>query len=448
MNYELTMKSRRFYLETYGCQMNQADSELISSILLDAGYQPSQIEEADIILLNTCAVREHAEQRVLGRIGQLHGLKLKKPELILAVVGCMAQRLGRGLVEKIPYVNLVAGPDSYRQLPQMIEASGNGHPFVKTELASQETYSNITPSRQSRITAWVPIMRGCNNFCSYCIVPYVRGGERSISHTSILKQVSQLAEQGYKEVTLLGQNVNSYRDRKVDFAQLLRLIDQNTKIPRLRFLSPHPKDMSERVLAAMAEGKSICEHLHLPLQSGSTRILQRMKRGYTAEQFLDLVDRARKAIKGLTISTDIIVGFPGEKEEDFQETLSLVKEIRFDSAFTYRYSPRQGTEAFYLPDDVSPEEKRQRLDRLISLQRQIMAEKQAKLVGSHLEVLIEKRNRRGAFLGRTRTDRPVVLEDGQALALGDIVEAEIVGATTATLVGQIQSKDSLCIRQN
>ncbi len=442
------MKSRRFYIETYGCQMNQADSEVISSILLDAGYQPAQAEEADIILLNTCAVREHAEQRVLGRIGQLHRLKSRKPGLILAVVGCMAQRLGRGLMEENPYINLVAGPDNYRQLPQMIEASGNGHPFVKTELAPQETYSNITPCRQNRITAWVPIMRGCNNFCSYCVVPYVRGRERSIPHPFILKQVSQLAEQGYKEVTLLGQNVNSYRDGQVDFARLLRLIDQNTEIPRLRFLSPHPKDMSERVLAVMAEGKSICEHLHLPLQSGSTKILQRMRRGYTAEQFLDLVDRARKTIRGLALSTDIIVGFPGEREEDFQETLNLVKEIQFDSAFTYRYSPRRGTQAFDLPDDVPPEEKRQRLERLISLQRQIMAEKHKRLVGSHLEVLVERRNRRGALLGRTRTDKPVALEDGRALALGDIVEVEIVGATSATLVGKVLSKDSPYIRKN
>jgi tRNA-2-methylthio-N6-dimethylallyladenosine synthase len=434
------MKSKRFYIETYGCQMNQADSEVISRILLDAGHQPAQMEEADIILLNTCAVREHAERRVLGRISQLHRLKLRKPELILAVVGCMAQRVGRKLVEKNPHLNLVAGPDSYRQLPQMIEASGNGRPFVKTELDPQETYSDIAPCRQERIRAWVPIMRGCNNFCSYCVVPYVRGRERSMSHLHILREILRLAEQGYKEVTLLGQNVNSYRDGQVDFAELLRLIDQNTGIPRLRFLSPHPKDVSERVLAVMAEGKSICEHLHLPLQSGSTKILQRMRRGYTAEQFLELACRARKAINGLALSTDIIVGFPGETEQDFQETLNLVQEIQFDSAFTYRYSPRRGTQAFDLPDDVPPEEKRQRLEKLISLQRQIMAKKQGKLIGSRLEVLVEKINRRGNLLGKTRTDRPVALEDGSALALGDIVEVEIVGATSATLVGKALSK--------
>ncbi len=435
------MKSKRFYIETYGCQMNLADSEVISRILLDVGYQPAQMEEADLILLNTCAVREHAEQRVLGRIGELHRLKLKSPGLVLAVVGCMAQRLDRKLVEKNPHLNLIAGPDSYRQLPQMIEASGNGRPFVKTELTPEETYSDIPPCRQERIRAWVPIMRGCDNFCSYCVVPYVRGRERSISHLHILREILRLAEQGYKEVTLLGQNVNSYRDGQVDFAELLRLIDQNTGIPRLRFLSPHPKDMSERVLAVMAEGKSICEHLHLPLQSGSTKILQRMRRGYTAEQFSELMGRARKTINGLALSTDIIVGFPGETEGDFQKTLSLVEGLQFDSAFTYRYSPRRGTQAFDLPDDVSPEEKRQRLEMLISLQRQIMEKKHRKLIGSRLEVLVEKINRRGNLLGKTRTDRPVALEDGSAPTLGDIVEVEIVRVTSATLIGKVLSKN-------
>ncbi|HID94860.1 MAG TPA: tRNA (N6-isopentenyl adenosine(37)-C2)-methylthiotransferase MiaB [Candidatus Latescibacteria bacterium] len=429
------MRRKRVYIETYGCQMNKADSEIIKAVLSASGYSMTAVpERADVILLNTCSVREHAEQRVLGRISQLRQLKLENPGLILGVVGCMAQKMGKELIGEGSGVNLIAGPDSYRRLPGLLETSNNGS-SIDLGLDPEEVYSGINPRREDKVKAWVPIMRGCDKFCSYCVVPYLRGRERSRPADEILEEVKALAEQGHKEVTLLGQNVNSYKDGATDFADLLRSIDETTCIQRVRFLTSHPKDMSQKVLHAINESKSLCEHIHLPLQSGSSRILARMNRGYNKEQYLQLIRLIREIIRGVSISTDIIVGFPGETEEDFQETLDVVKEVGFDSAFTYKYSPRKGTRAYEFEDDVPPEEKQERLERLICLQRKISASKNQSLVGSRQEVLIEGRNRKGTTLGRTRTDKPVALQNDSELTPGDIVEVEIIGSTSATLIG-------------
>ena len=423
--------------------MNQLDSELIAGILCEAGYDMVEREaEADVILINTCAVRTHAEQRVFGRISSLHHLHAQKPHLILGVVGCMAQRLGDEIREKCPYVSLVAGPDAYRRLPSLILEAGDGRYIASLELDAAEHYEGIHPHRNNGLKGWISIMRGCNNFCAYCIVPYVRGRERSRPHASILAEVEQLVRQGYREITLLGQNVNAYWDGQVSFAGLLRRIDQETNIQRVRFLSSHPKDLSEDILQAMAEASSVCEHLHLALQSGSNRILKAMNRHYAAEHYLSLMERARQLIPGLSLTTDVIAGFPGEMEEDFQATLDLMQTIAFDDAFTYQYSPRRGTKAFEMPDTAPPEVKHERLCRLIALQREISQRKNAGLVGSVQEVLVEGKARRGEhqWLARTRTDKPVVIDDGaDHLQLGDLVKVKIVGSTSATLMGCYES---------
>ncbi|MCD6333895.1 MAG: tRNA (N6-isopentenyl adenosine(37)-C2)-methylthiotransferase MiaB [Candidatus Latescibacteria bacterium] len=424
-----------FYIETYGCQMNRLDSELLCGIFEAAGYQRTEAKEtADVILVNTCSVRAHAEKRTSGRISELGGLKRSKPDLVLGVVGCMAQRLAEQVFVDHPYVDLVAGPDAYRALPALIN---NERTRIRAWSPDPtETYEGISPKRDGGLKAWVAIMRGCNNFCSYCIVPYVRGRERSRAAEAVIDEIRGLVEEGVQEVTLLGQNVNSYRDKDTGFAELLRRIDRETDIRRVRFLSSHPKDMSGDVLRAMAEGASICEHLHLALQSGSSAILDRMNRNYTADAFIDLVERARAIIPGLSVTTDIIAGFPGETESDFNQTLEAMRRLRFDAAFTYRYSPRSGTKAFNMEDDVSDAEKRRRLDAMIALQQAISKEKNRALIGTRAEILVEAPSKRGTgVLGRTRTDKPVVVYNGN-LAVGDWAVVEIIGTTGATLIGQ------------
>ena len=462
---QCTHRLKHLYIETYGCQMNRLDSELLCGIFEAAGYERTQVREvADVILVNTCGVRAHAEQRTLGRISELGGLKRNKPELVLGVVGCMAQRLGEQIFEDHPYVDLVAGPDSYRGLPALIEEQitsrgaegqrGRGDspaPLLPCPPAGErrsggvealsldptETYEGLAPRREGTLKAWVAIMRGCNNFCSYCIVPYVRGRERSRSAEAILKEIQGLVGEGFQEVTLLGQNVNSYRDGDTEFAELLRRIDRETGIRRVRFTTSHPKELSDDVLRAIAEGASICEHLHLPLQSGSSKILKRMHRGYTADAYIQWVERARAMIPGLSVTTDVIAGFPGETDEDFEQTLEVMRRIRFDDAFTYRYSPREGTKAFEMPDDVSDAEKQRRLQAMIALQRTITGERNRALIGTKVEILVEAPSKRGeGVLGRTRTDKPVVVYDGK-LEVGGWAMVEIVGSTGATLVGRV-----------
>ena len=413
--------------------MNKLDSELLRGILVEEGFSSSESpENADIVLINTCSVREHAEQRALAGLLRLARWKRERPGRILGVVGCMAQRMGEELLARVPHVDLVAGPDTYRMLPNVLRR-GN-FPAVLVE-QNGELYEGVEPRREGGVRAWVAIMRGCNNFCSYCIVPYVRGRERSRPHRLVVAEVEGLAEEGYKDVTLLGQNVNSYCDGEVDFAGLLRLVDR-AGVPRVRFLTSHPKDLSEDILRAMAECPSLCEHLHLPIQSGSDRVLGLMRRGYTVEQYLKIVEEARRLVPGISITTDILVGFPGETEEDFERTLEVVRYVQFDDAYMYRYSPRPGTLAARFPDDVPEEEKLRRLDEVIRLQREITRRVNERLVGSEVEVLVEAPARRDGMLGRTRTDKPVVVK-GEGLKVGDFVKVRVTGTTGPTLLGEV-----------
>ncbi len=413
--------------------MNKLDSELLRGILVEEGFSSSESpENADIVLINTCSVREHAEQRALAGLLRLARWKRERPGRILGVVGCMAQRMGEELLARVPHVDLVAGPDTYRMLPNVLRR-GN-FPAVLVE-QNGELYEGVEPRREEGVRAWVAIMRGCNNFCSYCIVPYVRGRERSRPHRLVVAEVEGLAEEGYKDVTLLGQNVNSYCDGEVDFAGLLRLVDR-AGVPRVRFLTSHPKDLSEDILRAMAECPSLCEHLHLPIQSGSDRVLGLMRRGYTVERYLKIVEEARRLVPGISITTDILVGFPGEAEEDFERTLEVVRYVQFDDAYMYRYSPRPGTLAARFPDDVPEEEKLRRLDEVIRLQREITRRVNEKLVGSEVEVLVEAPARRDGMLGRTRTDKPVVVR-GEGLKVGDFVRVKVTGTTGPTLLGEV-----------
>lgn len=436
------MENRQKYLytETYGCQMNLIDSELITGCFSKAGYQLTEDKEkADVILVNTCAVREHAEQRVFGRLGELQALKLKNPNLVLGVVGCMAQHLGEKIMEKSPYIDLVAGPDNYRKLPELIERR-HDETIVELSFDPQEDYSDIEPVRQNSLRAWVAISRGCNNTCTYCVVPHTRGPLKHQPYWEILNAIRRLSSKGFKEVTLLGQNVNSYSYNGVDFPELLKLVNDETDIPRIRFITSHPADCSDRLLETMARCKKICEHLHLPMQAGSANVLEAMGRGYSAEHYACLVEKARKIIPDLSLTTDIIVGFPGETEQDFYKTLDLLEQIRFDSAFTYKYSPRNGTLACKMRDTLSEEVKGKRLEKLIAVQRQISAEINSSMIGSEVEVLIEKPSRRDVneLQARTRTDKPVILKrtNGNKKP-GDIVIVKLVDSTGSTLIGEL-----------
>lgn len=429
--------ARRFYIETYGCQMNKYDSELMAGILAEAGYLVTDdLESADVILVNTCAVREHAEQRVFGRLGELKRYKLQNPDVRLGVCGCMAQRLGKKITEKARHVDLVVGPDAYRSLSSLLE-NPDGRPLVETACSPEEAYSGVVPVRRDGLKAWVAIIRGCNNFCSYCIVPYVRGPARSRPYKDILEEISAMAAKGYKEVTLLGQNVNAYRDGPIGFGRLLRMADEVEGLERVRFTTSHPRDMSPEIFGVIATGHKLCEHLHLPVQSGSTRMLKAMNRGYAREDYLRLVEMARAKIPGVSITTDLIVGFPGESGDDFAETVNLMEEVRFDSAFTFKYSPRPGTRAAAMADDVPEPVKLERLETLIGLQREITDRKNKGLIGKTVEVLVEGESRKGngQLTGRTRTDKTVVFANG-GVSIGSLVEVEITDAKGWTLFGR------------
>ena len=427
-----TMK--RVYVETYGCQMNVADTELILGLLGRDGYLVTDTPaDADVILVNTCAIRDNAEQRIYGRVGELK--RYKRAGGVLGVVGCMAQRLGAGLLDRIPHVDLVVGPDGYRALPELIRRAAGGERPVDVEFRSWEHYEDVPAVRTNRVSAFVTVQRGCNYRCTFCIVPMTRGPERSRNLTDVVQEVEGLARGGVTEVTLLGQTVNSYHDGTHDFADLLRRVGSVDGIRRLRFTSPHPNDFSHRVVDAMAEVREVCEHVHLPVQSGATRVLKRMLRRYSRESYLACVDRLRTAIPDLAVTTDIIVGFPGETEEDFLETESLVREVRFDDAFTFKYSVRDGTPAVkiksHVPDDVAGE----RLERIIDTVRRIARSKNAGLVGTTHEVLVAKRARRGDLLqSRTRTNK-VVLIEGALDLVGSYQHVRLTGTTGSTFTG-------------
>jgi tRNA-2-methylthio-N6-dimethylallyladenosine synthase len=427
----------RVYLETYGCQMNIADSQLVNAVLRRAGFgSADKPEEADVILLNTCAIREHAEERVIGRLSDLARLKLKRPELKLGLLGCMAQHNRANLIAKAPWLDLVAGPDTYRRLPELIGRSGYG-PAVDVRLDRGETYAGLSPDYEAGVRAYVTIMRGCDKFCAFCVVPYVRGRERSVPVENIVQEAEALAARGVKEVVLLGQTVNAYRAGKVDFAALLRRVAAVEGIERIRFTSPHPSDMSAEAIAVMATEPKVQPYLHLPVQSGSDRILAAMERGYTVKEYLDLVERVRTAIPDLALSTDIIVGFHGEEESDFRATLELMRAVRYDSAFSFKYSVREHTRAHRLGDSVSEEEKGRRLAELIAMQETIALERNRDLIGRAFPVLVEGPARRGEgrMAGKTPQFKTAIFPGNERIHAGDTVTVRIESATGHSLTG-------------
>ncbi|MGQ0765917.1 MAG: tRNA (N6-isopentenyl adenosine(37)-C2)-methylthiotransferase MiaB [Gemmatimonadota bacterium] len=424
------------YIETYGCQMNVSDTELMLGKLSEHGYEPVETAaEADVILVNTCAIRDRAEQRVLGRLGELK--REMKSGAIVGVTGCMAQRLGPVLLEKARHVSLVVGPDGYRGLAQLIARARDGERAVDTAFDLGEHYENLEPRRLDSVRAWIPVQRGCNYNCTYCIVPFTRGPERSRPASEVVREVEQAVAEGITEVTLLGQTVNSWTDGANGFGYLLRTVGAVPGLRRLRFTSPHPNDFSDDVIEAMASTPSVCEHVHLPMQSGSTAILKKMLRRYGRDDFLACVDRLRRAIPGLAITTDIIVAFPGERDRDFEETLSAVREVSFDDAFTFRFSPRDGTPAtrmpveWTVPDEVAAE----RMRRLIATVRDVARERNLRLLGERRELLMEKSARRGELLqGRSR-DYKTVLVPGDDALIGTYVTVELTGTTGSTFTG-------------
>jgi tRNA-2-methylthio-N6-dimethylallyladenosine synthase len=425
----------RIYIETYGCQMNVSDSELMLGVLGREGYlRTDDPAQADVLLVNTCAVRDHAEQRVLSRMGELKGYK--RPGGVLGVVGCMAQRLGPRLLERVPEVDLVIGPDGYRGLPELIARARGGERAADVEFRPWEHYEDVPPVRDTPVSAYVTVQRGCDYRCTFCIVPMTRGVERSRRLADVVREVTDLASGGTTEVTLLGQTVNSYHDGTHDFADLLRAVGGVAGIRRLRFTSPYPTDFSERAVAAMAGTPAVCEHVHLPVQSGSSRVLKRMLRRYDRERYLDVVAALRAAVPGIALTTDIIVGFPGETEEDFQETLSLVEQVGFDDAYTFKFSPREGTPATRLKDVVPDEVAGERLERLIGLVRAIARRKNVGLVGTVHEVLIEGRAKRGDLLqGRTRTNKVALLAAPDAW-IGQYHSVRFTGTTGSTFTAR------------
>ncbi len=427
----------RVFLETYGCQMNVADSELMAGVLQRAGMTlVERPEDADAVILNTCAIREAAEQRVLGRLGDFARLKQSNPALVVGVAGCMAQHLRRKLLDKKRVLDLVVGPDGYRALPELLRRAA-GEPVAEVRLDRDETYGDLEPKRDAGVRAWVTVQRGCDKFCTYCVVPYTRGRERSLPLADLVRQIEQAAAQGYREIVLLGQTVNSWRHGEHDFADLLRAAANVDGILRVRFTSPHPSDMSERVIAAMGEGGRIMPHVHLPLQSGSDRILAAMQRTYTRAQFLDVAARLRAVVPDIALSTDVIVGFPGETEDDYRATLDVYREVRFDSAFLFKYSARPDTKAFKWPETVSEEEKGRRLTELIDLQLAISGEVNDAMLGREVEVLVEGRSRKGdsQLHGKSRDFKTVVFADDGA-APGSLRRVRVIGATPVTLIAE------------
>lgn len=440
---------KKLFIETYGCQMNVADSEVVASIMQMAGYELCENEaEADAIFLNTCSIRENAENKIYGRLETLHAEKKKGRELILGVLGCMAERVREDLIQN-HFANLVCGPDSYLNLPDMIAQCENGQNAMNIELSTTETYRDVVPQRigGNRVSGFVSIMRGCNNFCHYCIVPYTRGRERSRDVESILREVRDLHDRGFKEVTLLGQNVNSYgltpAGKRIEggcsFAELLHKVAQSVPDMRVRFTTSNPEDMTDDILYAVAEEPNLCKHIHFPAQSGSTKILKLMNRKYTREQYLERVEAIRRIIPGCGLSTDLFVGYHDETAEDHAETLSLVRECQFDSAFMFKYSERPGTYAAkHLPDNVPEEVKIERLNELISLQTEVSAEQNRKDIGKTFEVLVEGYSKRSReqLMGRTEQNKAVVFDKG-TYRIGDRVMVKITDATSATLLGTI-----------
>jgi tRNA-2-methylthio-N6-dimethylallyladenosine synthase len=432
---------KKLYIETYGCQMNVADSEVVASVMQMAGYETTEtLDEADAVFLNTCSVRDNAEQKIFHRLDALDAERRKGHQMILGVLGCMAERAQQDLLDN-HHCDLVAGPDAYLSLPDLIAQAELGHKAMNTELSTTETYKDVVPQRIGighKIGGFVSIMRGCNNFCHYCIVPYTRGRERSRDVESILREVRDLRDKGYKEVTLLGQNVNSYKLGNMDFPALLRRVAEEVPTMRVRFTTSHPKDMSDETLRVIAEMPNVCKHIHLPVQSGSDRILKLMNRKYTREWYMDRVNAIRRIIPDCGLSTDIFVGYHSETEEDHQLSLSLMREVGYDSAFMFKYSERPGTYASkHLPDDVAEEEKIRRLNELIALQTEMSAIQNKKDEGKEFDVLVEGFSKRSheQLCGRTEQNKMVVFPKA-GHHIGETVRVKITGSTSATLLGE------------
>ncbi len=433
------MKKSKVYIETYGCQMNLADTEIVMGILNNYGYDITRTaENADVVLLNTCSIRENAEQRIYGRLGNFKTIKNSKPDLIIGILGCMAERLRKDLIEEKKMVDLIVGPDEYRRLPDLIDVAFNGEKGIGVRLSKTETYDDIIPYREHGLQAWISVMRGCDKFCTFCVVPFTRGRERSKPLLSVVNEIKKLSERGFKEVTLLGQNVNSYLDGKNDFADLLAasaLVDRNI---RIRFTTSHPQDMSDKLLYTIAEHPNLCNYIHLPVQSGSNRILEMMNRTYTIEHYLGLIEKAKKIIPGVSFSTDIIAGFPSETWEDHLKTLDVMKEVRYDGAYMFKYSAREGTKAYRMKDDVSEEVKTKRLQDIIELQQKISFEINQELIGGEEIVLIEGFSRKSdQFLaGRTDTNKVLIVPFDEKIKEGTYIKAKVTKATHATLFGE------------
>lgn len=434
------------YIETYGCQMNLADSETVLGLLDTDGYKVTDdIYRADVILVNTCSIRENAEQRIYGRLGQFKRLKKEHPELVVGVLGCMAERLRDKLTSERArgvgqIVDIIVGPDEYRKVPDLITRAWQGERGIAVKLSRVETYDDVTPLRTNGISAWISVMRGCDKFCSFCVVPFTRGRERSRAMVSIVKEVEELSKSGFKEVTLLGQNVNSYRDGKYDFADLLAAVANVDHSIRVRFTTSHPQDMSDKLIETIAAHPNICNYIHLPVQSGSDRILQLMNRTYDSAHYLRLVEKIRRTIPGVSLSTDIIVGFPTETEENHRATMELMKEVRYDGAFMFKYSARENTPAWKMGDSVPDEVKTQRLREIIELQNEISQNINKQQIGETVEVLIEGESKKSTneLMGRTGTNKVVVFPRGaNSLKPGVYVGVKIVEANSATLFGTL-----------
>ncbi len=430
---------KKFALETYGCQMNVADSELVEGILTNLGLEKTaNYDEADAIFLNTCAIRENAETKVHSKLGNLHKIKLNKPHLIIGVLGCMAQNLKDDLLKNKPYVDIILGPDSYRKIPDLINRHvKDNKSIVDTKLSRYEVYENLFPSRGDTFNAWVSIMRGCDKFCSFCIVPFTRGRERSRSVESVVEEVKKAVDQGFVEITLLGQNVNSYNFEGKSFSDLLLAVSDIKGVKRIRYTSPHPQDINVELLEVMASRKNICNYVHFPMQSGSNEVLKRMNRTYTREHFYDMAMKIREIMPNCGLSTDIIVGFPGETDEQFRETLDLMEAIKFNSAFTFKYSPRPYTKAEQFSDHISEEIKKSRLDEMLILQRKHTLELNQKMIGTFQQVLIEKESKKSNlhWAGRTDSNEWVIIEKNNS-NIKDIVPVEISDATGVILHGK------------
>lgn len=434
--------SRKVYIETYGCQMNIADSELVASLLVSDGFSITDTaDNADVILLNTCSIRDNAEKKIFYRLNHLKAYKKKNFKLVVGIIGCMAERLKEKLIGERNLVSIVVGPDEYRNLPQLVNQAFAGEQGIAVKLSKVETYDDIIPLRTEGISAWISIMRGCNNFCAFCVVPYTRGRERSRPFMSVVKEAVGLYENGIKEINLLGQNVNSYRDdeSKMEFHHLLEAIAKEIPDVRIRYTTSHPHDMSDALIESHAKFNNICNYIHLPVQSGSNNVLKKMRRDYSVEHYLERIATIRKIVPGISLTTDIISGFCTETEQDHQDTLSLIKEVKYDGAYMYKYSPRENTLAWKYEDDVPEEEKVRRLNEIIDTQHAVAHDLNLLEIGNEHEVLVEGASKKNDenWVGRTDTNKVCIFPFSEKLKVGEIAKVKIVRSTSATLYAKL-----------